>query len=92
MSHIIVQEVQYHYRQLPAKKVWSTTVSELDTFTPCSPAKKDCSLNKINGNYALEETKHSGLHSCNKNEETTTWAGLAKYKFSYSSVLYTMPQ
>ena len=45
------------------KKVWSTTVSELDTFTPCSPAKKNCSLDKINGNYSLEETKHSGVHA-----------------------------
>ena len=32
------------------------TVSELDAFSPCSPAKKNCSLDKINGNYSLEET------------------------------------
>ena len=39
-----------------------TTVSELDTFAPCSPAKNNCSLDKINGNYSLEETEHSGVH------------------------------
>ena len=41
----------------------ATTVSELDTFAPCSPAKKNCSLDKINGNYSLEETEHSGVHA-----------------------------
>ena len=48
-----------------AKKVSevATTVSELDTFAPCSPAKKNCSLDKINGNYSLEETEHSGVHA-----------------------------
>ena len=46
-----------------AKKVSevATTVSELDTFAPCSPAKKNCSLDKINENYSLEETEHSGV-------------------------------
>ena len=41
----------------------ATTVSELDTFAPCSPAKKNCSIDKINGNYSLEETEHSGVHA-----------------------------
>ena len=39
------------------------TVSELDTFVPCSPAKKNCSSDKINGNYSLKETNHSGVHA-----------------------------
>ena len=48
-----------------AKKVAevATTISELDTFAPCSPAKKNCSLDKINGNYSLEETEHSGVNA-----------------------------
>ena len=41
----------------------ATTISQLDIFAPCYPAKKDCSLDKINGNYSLEETEHSGVHA-----------------------------
>ena len=41
----------------------ATTVSELDTFAPCSPAKKNCSLDKINGYYSLEETEHSRVYA-----------------------------
>ena len=43
--------------------VWSTTISELDTFAPCSSTKKSCSLDKINGDYSLEETEHSRVHA-----------------------------
>ena len=41
----------------------ATTVSELDIFAPCSPAKKNSSLDKINGNDSLEETEYSGVHA-----------------------------
>ena len=41
----------------------ATTVSELDTFAPCYPAKKYCPLDKINGNYSLEETELLGVHA-----------------------------
>ena len=41
----------------------ATTVSELDTFGACSPAKINCSLDKINGNYSLVETEHSRVHA-----------------------------
>ena len=48
-----------------AKKVSgaATTISELDEFAPCSPAKKNCSFDKINGNYSLEETEHSEVQA-----------------------------
>ena len=42
---------------------WATTVSELDIFAPCSPTKKNCSLDKINGNDSFEETEYSGVHA-----------------------------
>ena len=56
----------------------ATIVSELDTFAPCSPAKKNCSLGKINGNYLLEETEHSGVHARRMRLEL----GKVKYKFT----------
>ena len=55
----------------------ATTVSELDRFAPCSLAKKSCSLDKINGNYSLEETENSGVHARRMRLEL----GQGKYKF-----------
>ena len=48
-------------RDLPRSEAF--TVSELDTFAPCSPTKKNCSLDKIYGNYSLEEIEHSEVHT-----------------------------
>ena len=57
------QEVFHWSLKTGPAKVWSTTLSELDTFTPCYPAKKKYSLDKNNGDYSLEETEHSGVHA-----------------------------
>ena len=56
----------------------ATIVSELDIFAPCSTAKKNCSSDKINGKYSLEETEHSGVHA----RRMRLKLGRVKYKFT----------